>query len=111
MCKAFYWIRSVAGRQKQHQPRRIISVVLLAFLLASSACTSKKEDTEEVKYLRKKVSDSETEMAKYEEKIKAASADHGLQIKLQQDNELGKARLERLKEALKKAEARQKELE
>jgi hypothetical protein len=88
------------------------SFILIAFTLTLggfSACTEKKEDNAEVIYLRKKVHETEEELASYEDKMK--SADHGLQTKLTQDRELNKSRLERLKHALQKAEDNQKKLE
>lgn len=83
--------------------------VLTLALLDFASCTQKKPDNAEVVYLRKRVSEIEAELAKFESKLK--DADHGLQTKLAQDQELNKARLERMKQALQKAEDNQKKLE
>jgi len=83
--------------------------VLTLMLLEFAACTQKKEDNAEVIFLRKRVKEMEADLASFELKLK--DADHGLQTKLAQDQELNKARLERMKQALQKAEDNQKKLE
>jgi hypothetical protein len=91
--------------------RFTLTMMILVSLLVFSSCFSTKEEAEEVKHLRKKVEALQTDMSTFEEKIKSAQGDHGLQIKLTQENEMNKARLERLKEALKKAEQNQKDFD
>jgi septal ring factor EnvC (AmiA/AmiB activator) len=92
-----------------HIRKFFLLTLSLAVLAPSLACSKKKQDNAEVLYIRKKVQEVQAEIAAYESRVK--DADHGLQTKLAQELELNKARLERLKQALEKAEDNQRKLE
>jgi phage shock protein A len=79
--------------------------IVVPILIGMTACPAPKEDVdEELKAIEDKITQMETKLADFKERIKAADADRGLRDQLSEDEALLKSRLERLRERVKQAE-------
>src|SRR3954451_20557385 len=70
-------------------------LLLISFLLSTSACT-RKALPPEAEHLRRQIGRTQRQLARLEVKLKDASEDPGLRAALHEEEELAKSRLARL---------------
>ncbi len=79
--------------------KRAIKILAIAALSGFLACTAKEQEPdEELKALDAKITQMESQLNDFRERMKTAESDRGLRDQMTEDEALLKSRLERLRE-------------